>query len=265
VTPLPTPLPPQSGCATASTAGSLCIVILGDSIGQGVPVTGDDRWWIRLQRLLATALPGRTVTIDNWAVSGSQVGVLESAPRDQPEIGTYDIAIIIEGVNDVGTTAVPTWRPHYEAAVAGLEAKGVIPVLTTPPPEFHDGTFGDRYDATAAAIQFKPQAKASSTTSSLAVPGALEDLGTETLRVLHDESFRDDPTRLFRLARYAGRLGFGLTPDEAFYVKCDRETNPAEGIDAGQVVCQIGIAPVKPAEFVVFRIAQFSGGAAVSE
>ncbi|GAA2688590.1 MULTISPECIES: phage tail sheath family protein [Actinosynnema] len=53
---------------------------------------------------------------------------------------------------------------------------------------------------------------------------------------------------------------FGLTPDEAFYVKCDRETNPAEAIDAGQVVCEVGIAPVKPAEFVVFRLAQFSGG-----
>jgi uncharacterized protein len=53
---------------------------------------------------------------------------------------------------------------------------------------------------------------------------------------------------------------FGLTPDEAFYVKCDAETNPAEGIDAGQVVCEIGVAPVKPAEFVIFRLAQFSGG-----
>jgi uncharacterized protein len=53
---------------------------------------------------------------------------------------------------------------------------------------------------------------------------------------------------------------FGLTPDEAFYVKCDDETNPAESIDAGQVVCEIGVAPVKPAEFVVFRLAQFSGG-----
>ena len=38
------------------------------------------------------------------------------------------------------------------------------------------------------------------------------------------------------------------------------ETNPAEGIDAGQVVCEIGVAPVKPAEFVIFRLAQFSGG-----
>ncbi|MFJ3924631.1 phage tail sheath family protein [Streptomyces sp. NPDC090022] len=53
---------------------------------------------------------------------------------------------------------------------------------------------------------------------------------------------------------------FGLTPDEAFYVKCDRETNHREGIEAGEVVCEIGIAPVKPAEFVIFRLAQFSGG-----
>jgi phage tail sheath protein FI len=56
---------------------------------------------------------------------------------------------------------------------------------------------------------------------------------------------------------------FGATPDEAFYVKCDDETNPAEGIDAGQVVCEIGVAPVKPAEFVIFRLAQFSGGASL--
>ncbi|MFF3852930.1 phage tail sheath family protein [Micromonospora sp. NPDC002575] len=53
---------------------------------------------------------------------------------------------------------------------------------------------------------------------------------------------------------------FGLTPDDAFFVKCDQETNPAESIDAGQVVCQIGVAPVKPAEFVIFQLAQMSGG-----
>jgi phage tail sheath protein FI len=53
---------------------------------------------------------------------------------------------------------------------------------------------------------------------------------------------------------------FGLTPDEAFYVKCDQETNPPEAIDAGQVVCEVGVAPVKPAEFVVFRLAQMSAG-----
>ncbi|MGH2533467.1 MAG: phage tail sheath family protein [Thermomicrobiales bacterium] len=49
---------------------------------------------------------------------------------------------------------------------------------------------------------------------------------------------------------------FGATPDEAFYVKCDRETNPPETRDVGQLIVEIGLAPVKPAEFVVFRFTQ---------
>ncbi|MDY0810799.1 phage tail sheath family protein [Kitasatospora purpeofusca] len=51
---------------------------------------------------------------------------------------------------------------------------------------------------------------------------------------------------------------FGRTAAEAFYVKCDRDNNPQESIDQGRVICEIGVAPVKPAEFVVFRLAQFS-------
>jgi phage tail sheath protein FI len=52
---------------------------------------------------------------------------------------------------------------------------------------------------------------------------------------------------------------FGATPDQAFFVVCDETNNPPETRDAGQLIVDIGIAPVKPAEFVVFRIAQFSG------
>ena len=58
---------------------------------------------------------------------------------------------------------------------------------------------------------------------------------------------------------------FGATPEQAFYVKCDEETNPPEVIEAGQVVCEIGIAPVKPAEFVIFRLSQFTGGGGEAE
>jgi phage tail sheath protein FI len=50
----------------------------------------------------------------------------------------------------------------------------------------------------------------------------------------------------------------GATQDEAYYVKCDEETNPAEARDAGELVCEIGIAPVKPAEFIVVRIHQWT-------
>lgn len=49
---------------------------------------------------------------------------------------------------------------------------------------------------------------------------------------------------------------FGATADEAFFVKCDAETNPPESIDQGKLVVEVGLAPVKPAEFVIFRIAQ---------
>jgi phage tail sheath protein FI len=58
---------------------------------------------------------------------------------------------------------------------------------------------------------------------------------------------------------------FGRTQGEAFYVKCDEENNPPENRDAGILTVEIGIAPVKPAEFVVFRISQFNGGAGIEE
>jgi uncharacterized protein len=48
----------------------------------------------------------------------------------------------------------------------------------------------------------------------------------------------------------------GLTQDEAFFVKCDRTTMTQDDIDNGRLICLIGIAPVKPAEFVIFRISQ---------
>lgn len=49
---------------------------------------------------------------------------------------------------------------------------------------------------------------------------------------------------------------FGTSASQAFYVKCDSETNPPESIDEGKLVVEVGIAPVKPAEFVIFRISQ---------
>ena len=51
---------------------------------------------------------------------------------------------------------------------------------------------------------------------------------------------------------------FGTNPDQAFYVKCDEELNPAATRDLGQLFIEIGMSPVKPAEFVIFRISQWS-------
>ena len=57
----------------------------------------------------------------------------------------------------------------------------------------------------------------------------------------------------------------GATPEQAFYVLCDDSNNPPSSVDEGRLIVEIGIAPVKPAEFVIFRISQWQGGGAASE
>ena len=71
-----------------------------------------------------------------------------------------------------------------------------------------------------------------------------------------------DISNFLTLLHSQGALA-GERPDQAFFVKCDAETNPPEVIDAGQVVVVIGIAPVKPAEFLIIRIGQSAAGTSV--
>ena len=62
----------------------------------------------------------------------------------------------------------------------------------------------------------------------------------------------------------AGAL-FGQTAKDAFYVRIDEELNPPAVRDLGQVIIEIGVAPVRPAEFVVVRIGLWDGGSQTSE
>jgi phage tail sheath protein FI len=54
---------------------------------------------------------------------------------------------------------------------------------------------------------------------------------------------------------------FGASPDEAFFVKCDAATNPRAAIEAGEVHVLVGVAPVEPAEFVIFQVSQYQPAA----
>jgi phage tail sheath protein FI len=67
----------------------------------------------------------------------------------------------------------------------------------------------------------------------------------------------------FLLGLWRGGVLMGNKPEEAFFVKVDRSTMTQDDLDNGRLVCLIGIAPVRPAEFVIFRIGQktASGGA----
>jgi uncharacterized protein len=55
----------------------------------------------------------------------------------------------------------------------------------------------------------------------------------------------------------------GDKPEQAYFVRCDRTTMTQNDLDNGRMICLIGIAPVKPAEFVIFRIGQWTGDAKV--
>jgi phage tail sheath protein FI len=67
-------------------------------------------------------------------------------------------------------------------------------------------------------------------------------------------------TAFLRIQWLEGKL-VGNKETDAFFVKCDEETNPPESVDLGRVITLIGVAPSKPAEFVIFRIMQKRPGA----
>lgn len=72
-----------------------------------------------------------------------------------------------------------------------------------------------------------------------AVDGALEDLRAGRLRVLHDESFFDDPTRLLRLARYAARLGFSIEAKTAALAQAAGEQGALETISRARLGAEL--------------------------
>ena len=53
----------------------------------------------------------------------------------------------------------------------------------------------------------------------------------------------------------------GTKPEEAFFVRCDRTTMTQNDLDNGRLICLIGVAPTNPAEFVIFRIGQWTADA----
>jgi uncharacterized protein len=74
------------------------------------------------------------------------------------------------------------------------------------------------------------------------------------------EELREEVEHFLERSWRDGALA-GETAKDAYYVKCGAETNPSEVIDASQVVCEIGIAPVKPGEFAIFRLSRITADA----
>ena len=71
-----------------------------------------------------------------------------------------------------------------------------------------------------------------------------------------------DRTTAFLSDLHTRGMLVGGNPEQAFFVKCDAETNPPEQVDSGMLICDIGVAPVSPAEFIMISLTQTMAGQA---
>ena len=67
-----------------------------------------------------------------------------------------------------------------------------------------------------------------------------------------------DTVQDFLFAEWQAGALQGASPDQAYFVRCDRTTMTQNDLDNGRLVCEIGVAPLKPAEFEIFRIGQWT-------
>ena len=156
-------------------------------------------------RLLRAFAPGDGVRLVGGAVRDL---LLERAPRELVRVveGDLDAAAArldgeVTAHDRFGTARVRVDDCAYDLVRARAETYAHPGAL----PDVRPGTLGEdlrRRDVTVNAIALGLDGVLT------AVDGALEDLRAGRLRVLHDASFVDDPTRVWRVARYAARLGF---------------------------------------------------------
>jgi uncharacterized protein len=73
---------------------------------------------------------------------------------------------------------------------------------------------------------------------------------------------REEVEEFLRVQWLNGAL-LGTKPEEAYFVRCDRTTMTQNDLDNGRLICLVGVAPTKPAEFVIFRVGQWTADSRV--
>jgi tRNA nucleotidyltransferase (CCA-adding enzyme) len=155
-----------------------------------------------------------------FLVGGAVRDLLRGAvPADLDLVVDRDLAEVISALGvparsheRFGTATVVLDGTRYDLARARRERyprPGALPEVEPAPLEEDLGRRDFTVNAVALGLGGARRGEL------VAVPRALADLDGRVLRVLHDESFVDDPTRLLRLARYGARLGFGAEPHTA--------------------------------------------------
>jgi len=159
----------------------------------------------------ATVLGKLDRRVDVWIVGGAvRDALLGRPPKDIDLVVVGDAVALADDLGEVtevhdrfGTTTVAVEGALVNVATARTESysrPGALPDVR--PGGLQDDLARRDFTVNALAVDLGGRLHA--------VPGAEADLAAGRLRVLHPGSFLDDPTRLWRLARYAARLGFGV-------------------------------------------------------
>lgn len=200
------------------------------------------------------ALPGGATVLgvlggreDVWVVGGAVRDALLGRPaKDIDLVVAGDAVALAEQLGDVrevhdrfGTTAVVVDDALVNVATARTETypePGALPEIA-PGPLAADLRRRD-FTANALAVDLAGTLHA--------VPGAEEDLAARRLRVLHDRSFLDDPTRLWRLARYAARLGFAIEPETERLARAAVEEGALATVTGPRIGNEVALALNEP-------------------
>jgi tRNA nucleotidyltransferase (CCA-adding enzyme) len=173
--------------------------------------------------------------------------LLGRVPRELDVVVEGDVAALAAALGDVaatherfGTATVRDGECRWDLAASRAEdyaRPGALPDVRSAPIE-EDLR---RRDVTINAIALDLASG-----ELRAVDHAHEDLAAGRLRVLHDASFRDDPTRLWRIARYAARLGFELEPHSARLAAEAVAAGVAERVSGGRIGSELRLALTEP-------------------
>lgn len=193
---------------------------------------------------LLAALGGRT---DVWVVGGAvRDTLLGRAPRDIDLVVAGDAVALAQGLGTVaevhdrfGTTSVWVGGAPVNVAMARTERyaePGALPEVT--PAGLQEDLRRRDFTVNALAVDLAGARHE--------VPGASDDVAAGRLRVLHDGSFRDDPTRLWRLARYAARLGFGIEPHTEELARAAVAGGALRTVAGQRLGRELGLALIEP-------------------
>jgi tRNA nucleotidyltransferase (CCA-adding enzyme) len=200
-------------------------------------------------RLLLVRLQGIATAV--YLVGGAVRDLmLEAQPREldlviETELDPFIERLGAEGrIHDrFGTANLVLDGHHYDVARARRETysrPGALPTVTAADLDEDLGRRDFTVNAIALGVQGPPRGEL------IALYPALHDLRDRVLRVLHDRSFIDDPTRLLRLAHYSSRLGFTIEPHTRALALAAIDTGALETVSGPRIGAEVRRLAAEP-------------------